>query len=1038
MSGVLAGLLSRGRSLLLTLGLLIVAGAAAYIAAPKEAAPDIDIPIFYITVTYPGVAAEDAERLLLVPLERELQGLEGLDEMIANAGEGFAIIQLEFEPGFDSRDALLDVQREVDAATPELPDGADMPVVTEVNLDLFPILSIALSGSLDERSLIRMARDLEDRLERLDGVLEAAIRGEREELMEVLIEPTVMETYQISFQEVSAAIERNNQLVPVGSVHAGAGRIGIVVPGTIQDRRDVLATAVRSQGSTVITVADVAEVREGFVDPDSFSRINGEQALTVEVRPRSGANVLNTVAEVLQALEVEREGWPRALRVTLLQNQAEQIETTLGDLENTVLLAVFLVALTMIATLGGRASLLVATAVPGAFLTGILVIYLLGFSLNIVVLFALILVVGMLVDGAIVVVELADRYLAEGERRDSAFLHAAQRMAWPITSATVTTIAVFFPMLFWPGMVGEFIVYLPATVIVTLLASLLMALVFVPALGQVAGRQAAVTDRSQRDLKAAEDGRFDEVGPRMRAYVAFLRRLCERPGLALAGTVLLVFAIYAVYLLLGRGMVFFPDIEPDYLQVQVHARGDLSVWEADQLVREVERRAMGMEGVKAVNSQTIADQQVRLQQNLPADTIGVIRLELLEWRHRRPAAELMQELRRRTGELPGLDIQVREQEVGPAAGKPVVVEFSGDEREALLPAVEELRSIMRDLGGFRDVEDDRPLPGVELRLHIDREEAGRYGANVATLGQAVQMLTDGVLLGVYRPPHSDREVDIRMRFPLEDRNVEELSRLRVPTTEGMIPMANFVRMEPSPGTGLLKRTNTRPAYQVRADVAPGFLVNDQLGRLDEALRSAEFPEGVSWMFRGQAEDQAEAGNFLLLAFLASIALMFMILVTQFNSFRQSILVMSAIVFSTGGVLLGLLIRLEPFNLVMSGIGILALAGIVVNNNIVLIDTYNELRGRGVASLDAALRTGAQRLRPIVLTAVTTVLGLMPMVLALTIDLVERDIQIGAPSTQWWVSLATAIVGGLLLATPLTLLFTPAMLVWMDRNRERET
>jgi multidrug efflux pump len=1033
MNAILATLLSRVRSLLLVLLFLLTAGTSAYIIAPKEAAPDIDIPIFFVTVVYPGVSAEDAERLLLEPLERELMQIEGLDEMISNAGEGFGIIRLDFLPGFDSRTAMLDVQQAVDVAEPELPGGAEQPVVNEVNIDLFPILSIVLSGPLEERSLLQIARNLRDRLKSIDGVLEVDILGERDEVMEIIVDPTVMETYQISSQEVADAISRNNQLVPAGSVHAGAGRIGIIVPGTIESMEDALNIAVRVENGTVITVGDVAEVREGFVDPVSFSRIDGDPALTLDVRPRTGANVLNTVAIVLGELEQERQNWPEAIRVTLLQNQAEQIDMLLGDLENTVIVAVLLVSLTILGILGLRSAILVAVAVPGAFLTGILTVYTIGFTLNIVVLFALILVVGMLVDGAIVVVELADRYISEGEDRQTAFLHASQRMAWPIISSVMTTVSVFVPMLFWPGIVGEFIFYLPATVIITLMASLFMALVFVPALGVVFGPIRNTDDESSRRIKAAEAGDYENTGKFISHYLRLLRHLCRHPALTLAGAVILVIGLYFIYGALGRGVEFFPDIEPESLQVQVHARGDLSVWEADNLVRSVELRLMGIDGVEAVNARTIVDQQLRLQQNLPADTIGVIRLELLDWRLRPPAAEISAAVRERTHGIPGLLIQVRDEEQGPAAGLPVVVELSGERRELIHEAVGQVLTMMNELGGFTEIQDDRPIPGIELRLLVDREEAARYGADVMLLGQAVQMLTTGVVLGVYRPDYSDEEVDIRMRFPLDRRNMEEMVRLRVPTAAGLVPITNFVSMEPAPGTGVINRINGRPAYRVEADTGPGYMLNEQLDRLQAAIGQRGLPEGVEWEFRGQAEDQAEASRFLTTAFIISIFLMFMILVTQFNSLIQSVLVMSAIVFSTAGVLLGLLIRGEPFNIVMSGIGVLALAGIVVNNNIVLIDHYNSERSKGLEKLEAVIRTGALRFRPVVLTAVTTILGLSPMVLGLTIDFIERDFYFGAPATQYWVALSTAIVGGLLFSTPLTLLLTPAMLVWIDRS-----
>lgn len=601
MNAILAGLQSRGRALITLLILLLIAGGTSYVAAPKEAAPDIDIPIFFVTVVYPGVSVNDSERLLLLPLERELQQLANLDEMVSNAGEGFGIVRLDFLPGSDSDTAMLDVQRAVDVAAPELPERAERPVVNEVNLDLFPILSIALSGPLEERSLLRKARNLRDRLETIDGVLEADIIGEREEMMEILVDPTVLETYRISFQEVADAIDRNNQLVPAGSVHAGAGRIGVVVPGTIESMQDISEIAVRVEEGVVITVGDVAEVRESFMDPLSFARINGDPAFTLDVRPRTGANVLDTVAAVLTELDRARSGWPEALRVTVLQNQAEQIRNLLGDLENTVIIALLLVFLTIIAAMGLRTAILVAVAVPGAFLAGILAISTFGFTLNIVVLFALILVVGMLVDGTIVVVELADRYISEGLHRGEAFLEASQRMAWPIISAVATTMAVFVPMLLWPGMVGEFIVYLPATVIVTLLASLLMALVFIPALGRVFGPVNGAEDESGRRVEGADGVDYSDAGPIVSGYVCLLGRLCRHPALTLAGVIILAAVLYLLYGLLGRGVVFFPEVEPESLQVRVLARGDLSVWEADELERAQRQFELGVGTVLEVN-----------------------------------------------------------------------------------------------------------------------------------------------------------------------------------------------------------------------------------------------------------------------------------------------------------------------------------------------------------------------------------------------------------------------------------------------------
>ena len=1037
MRGLIAWCVEHARAVLLVLLLILVSGASAWVIAPKEAAPDIDIPYFFITVTYPGIDPADAERLMVQPLEQELHGIEGLQGMQAWAGEGFAMLQLEFRAGWENREALADIREAVDQVRPRLPEGVNEPMVQEVDLSMFPVLTINLSGAVDERSLVGLARELRDNIESRRGVLEVNVGGEREDQLEILVDPLVLETYELSFDELAHAIDRNNRLVAAGAVDTGAGRIALRVPGTIDDAGDVLDTAVRVDGDTVVRVRDVADVRQTYRDPESFTRIDGQPSVSLEVRKQGGANVLDVVAAAREEVDAARGEWPESVDITVLQDEAEEVAELLGDLENSVITAVLIVALVILGVIGGRAALLAGLAIPGAFLAGILGIWMLGFTLNIVVLFALILVVGMLVDGAVVVVELADRLIAEGRDRVEAFRAAAQRMAWPITAGIATTLAVFVPMLFWPGMIGEFMVYLPATVIITLIASLAMALVFIPAMGAVMGPRRAVNSEQGRRVRAAQEGRYDELQGVTAAYVRVLRTLVERPGWTLAGTLALMAFAYTLYIAEGRGVDFFPDIEPEFAQVQVQARGDLSVWEADRLVRQVEKRLYGAPEVEHVYGRTIGTQLARLQGNYAEDVIGVVQLELSPWRVRPPASEVLGDIRERLANLPGLELQVRAQDRGPGEGRPIVIEASGASAERIRETIHTIRAHMQRLGGFVDIEDDLPLPGVELEIRFDREQAARYGVDVPLIGQGMQLLTEGMILGTYRPDFTDDEVDIRLRLPPEQRHLQQLANLRLPTEAGLVPLANFAELVPVPSTGLIKRRDGSRAHIIEADAAPGRLVDEQVGRLQSALEQADLDESVDVRFRGEAEEQAEAAQFLLVAFALSLFLMLLMMVTQFNRFSQALLVLSAIVFSTAGVLMGLLIRGEPFGMVMSGIGVLALAGIVVNNNIVLIDAYNEQLARNLAPREAALRAAAQRMRPVVVTAVTTILGLMPMVLALTVDFVGRDFHVGAPSTDYWVQLATAIAGGLLFATPLTLLFTPVMLAALDRRRSRD-
>ncbi|MAQ44493.1 MAG: MFS transporter [Confluentimicrobium sp.] len=1030
MNGLIDAAFGRARVVAILLGLILTVGALAYISIPKESSPEIPIPTVYVSTGLEGITPEDAERLLVEPLETELGALTGLKSMTATASEGHASVQLEFEPGFDADAALDKVREGVDRAANELPDDATDPVVTEINTALFPILTTILSGPVPERTLNGLADDLKDRLEGVSGVLEVDIGGERFELLEVLIDPTVFETYNISFDELISQINRNNRLIAAGAIENGAGRIVLKVPGLIEDLDDVMELPVKVRGDTVVTFADVATVRRTFEDPSGFARINGQPALALEIKKRVGANIIETVAAVRAEIERAQADWPETVRINYMQDESEQVETMLSDLESNVIAAVLLVMIVIVWALGLRSSILVGLAIPGAFLAGVAALYFMGYTMNIVVLFSLILVVGMLVDGAIVTVELADRFLHEGRAAKDAYALAAKRMAWPIIASTATTLSVFFPLLFWTGTVGEFMKFLPITVILTLSASLFMALIFIPVMGGLIGKRQPQSAAQQRQIAAAEYGDPRQMRGGAGAYVRVLEWAILRPGRTLIFALLSLVAAFLAYGQFGTGIAFFPSIEPDFAQVEVRARDNFSIYEQDALVRRVEDRLLQYDEVSSVYARTGTSRQA------DEEVIGTIQLELTEWDTRRPAAEIAAQIREDMAVIPGIDVQVQVQSNGPSAGKPISLEVVSRDRAAQAAAVEAIRARMDAMGGFTDVTDTRPLPGVEWAVRLDRSEAARFGADVTLLGQAVQLLTQGITVADYRPDDAEGPVDIRVRFPAGDRTLAELESLRVPTTAGLVPVTNFVSFEPAPRSGTIKRIDQDRVTTIAANVAPGLLVNDQIVALRGALENLDLPDSVTWSFAGEAEDQTDAMVFLAGAFAAAIGMMIVILVVQFNSFFQAFVVMSAIIFSIAGVLLGLMVTGRPFGVVMGGIGVIALAGIVVNNNIVLIDTFNDLKKTGMPPLEAALRTGAQRLRPVILTSVTTALGLLPMVIGINIDFFRREIVYGAPSTQWWTELSSAIAGGLMVATLLTLIVTPAMLMLGERLAAR--
>ncbi len=1032
MATVIDAAIERSRPVLLILCLILVAGSISYVTIPKEADPDIAIPIIYVSISHEGISPEDAERLLIRPMENKLQNIEGVKEMRSTAVEGNASIVLEFDAGFDSDAALTDVREQVDLAKNDLPADTDEPSVNEVNVALFPVLVVTLYGDVPERLMVKTARDLRDQLESLPGVLEVDIAGDREDLVEVLIDPVRAENYQQSQESLTRFIARNNELVAAGALDTGSGRFAIKVPGLFESVEDIMSLPIMVSGDSMVKFSDVAVASRTFKDPTAFARVNGQPAVALEVTKRIGTNIIGTIAEVRRLVAQEQSNWPPGIQVLFSQDKSNDIRDMLYDLQNNVIAAVLLVMIVIVAVLGLRTAGLVGLAIPGSFLAGILVLSIIGLTVNVVVLFSLIMSVGMLVDGAIVVVELADRKMAEGLPRSKAYAEASNRMAWPIIAATATTLAAFMPLLFWPGIVGEFMKYLPITLIATLSASLFMALVFVPTLGSLIGKRAPDSERQTGVLVAAEDGNLDVITGWTGRYIKFLQVAIHYPKSVVVLAIAILATVYAGYGAFGKGVEFFPEVEPQQALVQIRARGDLSIIERDQLVREVESRILDMDEFASIYSRS--GTQFRAQ--VSEDAIGLIQLELIDWELRRPAKEIMAEVRHRTEDLAGIIIEVQQQESGPPVGKPVQVQLSSRFPELLPPVVAQVRKALEDIGGFVDVNDSRFIPGIEWQLRVDRAEASRYGADITTVGSLIQLVTNGIRVGSYRPNDTDDEVEIRVRYPIGNRTIDQLDRLRIPSERGAVPLSNFVTRLAKHKVGTIKRSDGRRVMTVEADVEEGVLADFKVSEIRDWLAQAEIDPRIEFTFKGEDKEQREAEAFLLKAFGVALFVMAIILVTQFNSFYQALLILSAVFFSTIGVLLGLLVTGQPFGIVMSGVGVIALAGIVVNNNIVLIDTYNRQRKSGRDAFESVLRTGALRLRPVLLTTITTILGLLPMVLGINIDFIGREITVGGPSTQWWTQLATAVAGGLAFATILTLVMTPCLLLLGEKSANK--
>ncbi|MBD1564253.1 efflux RND transporter permease subunit [Vibrio sp. S12_S33] len=1025
MFSIIDAALSRSRAMLSLLLLSLIAGIATYLTIPKESSPDITIPIIYVSVSHQGISPSDAERLIVRPLEQEMRSIEGVKEMTSNASEGHASVVLEFNVGVNLDKAMADVRDAVNLAEPKLPADSDEPTVNEVTLaSEQPVLSVVLYGTVPERTIVQIARQLRDKLESYRQVLEVDIAGDRDDIVEIIVDPLLMESYGLDQGDIYNLIALNNRVVAAGFVDTGYGRFSVKVPSVFDSLKDVLELPVKVDGKQVITFGDIATVRRAFRDPESFARLDGKSAVVLDVKKRAGENIIDTV-ELVKAVMNEaqkREEWPNNLLVKYTWDESKDVESMLNDLQNNILSAIILVVIVIIAILGMRTALLVGISIPGSFLTGLLVLSLFGLTVNIVVLFSLIMAVGMLVDGAIVVTEFADRRMQEGTPRKQAYRDAAKRMAWPITASTATTLAAFAPLLFWPGVTGEFMKYLPLTLIATLAASLVMALLFVPVLGSLIGRPQYVSAQSQVRMQALHDGDFTQATGITKLYYHTLAIAIKHPLKILLSAILLAIAIGFTYAKAGLGAEFFPEVDPPYFNVKVRSYGDLSIQEKDVIMQEIEQVMLGHEEFESVYTRTGGE-----------DEIGQIQITPVDWQYRRSVKVIIEDLKAVTNQFAGVEIEYKFPDAGPPVENDLVIEMSARTPENLEVAAKIVRQWADNNPALTNISDTSSKAGIDWRIDIRRDDASRFSADATLVGNTVQFVTNGLKIGDYLPDDANEEVDILVRYPEEKRDIGRFDQLRVNTPVGLVPITNFAQIKPDHKQDTIKRIDGRRVIDIMADLNEGYNLALELPKVTQALSELNLPSGVEFKLRGQNEEQEHSSAFLQNAFLIALAVMALILVTQFNSFYQAFLILSAVLFSTVGVFAGLLIFQKPFGIIMSGIGVIALAGIVVNNNIVLIDTYNQLLGRGLSKQEAILRTGVQRLRPVMLTTVTTILGLLPMVLEMNIDLINQKIEFGAPSTQWWSQLATAVAGGLTFATMLTLVLTPCLLM-LGRQR----
>jgi multidrug efflux pump len=847
-------------------------------------------------------------------------------------------------------------------------------------------------------------------------------------VVEVILNPSKLDLYKITAGELIQVLNANNLLIPAGEMDAGEGRFGIKIPALIETEQDIRDLPIRSDNFGVITLSDVANIQRTFKDATGFSTLDGKPTIALDVRKRLKANSIDTIAAVREVVDLYRDQFSQEIQIDYMFDSSEYAQSMVSELMGNILTAMILVVALVVATLGIRSGLLVGFGIPFCLLGSMIIVNIMGFSFNFMVMFGLLLSLGMLIDGAIVVVEFANTKIVQGASVKDAYLQSIRRMAVPVAASTGTTLAAFLPMLFWPGVSGNFMMYLPVTVFSVLAWSLIYALIFAPTLGVSLAKIGA----SNKAIEATPaEPKSTVFTPLLNNYLKLLHLAIAKPLVTAGLSLLLLVGIFYGYGKFGAGLEFFTETENRFGMATLRAQGNLSIEEQRQLTAQVETRFSHLDDIKHIYASSSAGQLMG-QRDASRDQISSYLIELHPRAQRnRSSAEVFAEIRALTKEIPGVYATAASVEGGPPVGKDIQIQLSSTNRSAMYREAAKIRSwIASNVEGLRDIEDSLPLAGIQWEMAVDRSQAAMLGVNVSAVGQMVQLVTNGMIIGEFRPDDADEEVEIRVRFPEADRKLESLDNLRVNTVDGGVAISSFTQRQAKARVDTIQRIDMMETVFVLANTDDGYLADNQVKQISQWLKTQSIDPAVKITFRGANEEQAESAEFLSTAFTLAMGLMLILLVAQFNSFYQSILILFSVVMSTAGVLLGLLVTQSVFSTILTGVGIVALAGIVVNNNIVLIDSYNHLRrtNTNLAIKDAVFEAAKSRFRPVMLTTVTTIAGLLPLATGFSVDMVNRKIEVGGMVASWWQPLASAIVNGLVVATVMTLLLTPAMLL----------
>ena len=1030
-------LVDRKRTALAILVVLICAGIFGRINIPIENEPEITIPVVYVGASLTGISPQDSERLLLKPMEDEIRGIEGIDELQGFAFENYAVVIVQFDAAETMKKSIDKVRDAVNDAKVNFPDDANDPIVREVSVSDDPSIIISLdSAEASERYMLNLAQEIKKELELIPAIFEVELVGAREEQLEAILNRSQIENYNISFTEIIRAVSNNNQVVTTGEIQTGQGQFSVNVPGLFETSKDVYDLPIRSTDNSSVYLSDIADLKRSFKDRTQYTKVNGKSGISLMVKKGRGRNLIETIDEVDEVVKRYKEKVSSEVHFTYVMDMRDMMKKNVNSLQGNILMAtIFVIFVTMLA-LGIRSSLIVGSGIPVSILIALFVMYVMGYDYNFMVIFGILVALGMLIDGSLVVVELADRKMLEGFNKQEAYIYSAKRMFWPIVASAATTLAVFIPLFFWPGVSGQFMRVLPITIFVVLTVALIFSLMFVPVIGSVFGKPSNASSSAFKKLGSDQNFNLDQISGYIGFYVGILNKLIKRPITTLLLIFSIIFIIISSFFNYGKGMIFFNAGDPYFGEVKIHARGNLSIEEVNKLTSDVEDIVSSHPGVMNYFLQTGQFSGVSRGGGSSEDLIASAFFEFKDRSKRENGHKVIAQIREEFSDIKGIKIEISEMSGGPPIGKDIQIRITGPSSESLIPVTKEIRNyIDEDVEGLVGIEDTLPVPLVNWELIIDKPKASQFGADVFTIGKAVSLVTNGIMIGKYRPDDVDDEVEIYVRYPANERSIDQLDNVMVETTSGKVPISNFVEKKPKQNVSYIRRWDARNAMYIKANVEEGTIAGTKVSQISDWVDTQAFPPYINVEFGGENEEQQKSMKFVTQAMIIALLIMAALLVTQFNSFYQSFIILTAVLMSTAGVYFGLLIFGQPFSAILHGVGVVSLAGIVVNNNIILIDAYNFLKLKNDEDLHKnVLKACAQRLRPIFLTTITTMLGLIPLALNYSIDPVTRTIEYDSNVSGFWTPLAQCIVYGLSFSAFLTLIVTPCMLVLPARLR----